>query len=133
MYSLFLQSGSYDCGLFAIAFATEVAHSKDPGACRFEQCKMRKHLFKCIRSGTLTPFPQQRRLSGGGVKTRDDIEVHCWCRMPELKDFTMIECTSCIKWFHIFCDDANICEENMDDTNGCVESVYSYFIEIFKI
>ncbi len=50
-------------------------HGRDPGACRFKQSEMRKHL---IHSGTLTPFPQQRRLSGGGV---DDIEIHCWCRM----------------------------------------------------
>ena len=42
---------------------------------------------------------------GQQVKACDDFEVHCYCRMPELKNVGMIECTSCSKWFHLACDD----------------------------
>ena len=35
-----------------------------------------------------------------------------------MKDFTMIECTACSKWFYVLCDDENICEENIDDTGS---------------
>ena len=35
---------------------------------------------------------------------RDDIEVHCHCRMPELKGVPMIECTSCSKCYHVDCE-----------------------------
>ena len=34
---------------------------------------------------------------------RDDIKVHCHCRMPEMKGTAMIECTSCLKLFHVVC------------------------------
>ena len=36
---------------------------------------------------------------GQQVKARDDFEVHCYCRMPELKNVGMIECTSCSNGF----------------------------------
>ena len=42
---------------------------------------------------------------GQQVKAHDDFEVHCYCRMPELKNVGMIECTSCSKWFHLVCGD----------------------------
>jgi len=39
-----MQSGSYDCGLFAIAFAAALALGKKPELFSFEQSKMRTHL-----------------------------------------------------------------------------------------
>ena len=42
---------------------------------------------------------------GQQFKAHDDFEVHCYCRMPELKNVGMIECTSCSKWFHLVCGD----------------------------
>ena len=76
----------------------------------FNQSKMRAHLYQCFMKGRLTPFPCTKRYLGVDVpghfkpKCRDDIEVHCHCRMPELKDVPMIECTKCNKWFHIDCE-----------------------------
>lgn len=35
---------------------------------------------------------------------RDDIEVYFQCRMPEIKDIPMIECSKCSKWFHVDCE-----------------------------
>ena len=38
------QSGSEDCGLFAIAFATSIAFGQDPLKTTYTQSFMRKHL-----------------------------------------------------------------------------------------
>ena len=40
-----LQVGSYDCGLFAIAYITGIAHGIEPARFVFEQSNMRRHLY----------------------------------------------------------------------------------------
>ena len=40
-----MQSGTYDCGLFAIAHATALALGEQPGNYLYDQPKMRKHLY----------------------------------------------------------------------------------------
>jgi len=41
------QTSSYDCGLFAIAYATALAYGHDPATHHYCQEKMRLHLRKC--------------------------------------------------------------------------------------
>ena len=53
-----LQSGYTDCGLFAIAYAVEIAHGYDPASVIFDQSKMRNHLHHCLTSKTLTKCPK---------------------------------------------------------------------------
>ena len=48
------QQGSCDCGIFAIATCTALAHGVTP---IFKQATMRHHLYECFCHGTLTPFP----------------------------------------------------------------------------
>ncbi len=56
-------------------------------------------------SGKCTPFPQKLRASKGQqLKAKDDFEIHCYCRMPELENIGMIDCTNCSQWFHLDCD-----------------------------
>ena len=100
-----MQSGGYDCGLFAIAFATALVHGEQPGRFLFDQDKMRHHLLKCLQEGELTPFPVKKtRRNACRVKSWDTIEVHCVCRMPEVSGVEMIECSNCKTWYHIpFC------------------------------
>ena len=111
-----MQGGSYDCGLFAIAFATALAHGMDPVECFFDQRKLRRHLYQCLVAGKLTPFPQAaNRPASKRAVVQDEIEIHCHCRMPELKNVAMIECCFCLKWFHVLCDDVDIkCLDNSD-------------------
>ena len=97
-----LQNGTSDCGLYAIAFATAVAFGHDPGSCLFDQQKLRRHLYHCLNVGRLESFPHKSRLSRG-VKCEDEFNIYCICRMPELKDVPMIECSKCTKWFHVYC------------------------------
>ena len=97
-----MQSGGYDCGLFAIAFATALADGEQPGRCLFDQNKMRQHLLKCLQEAAMTPFPlKKNRRNGCRVKSWDTIEVHCICRMPEVNGVDMIECSNCKTWYHI--------------------------------
>ena len=51
------QQGAVDCGLFAIAFATSVAHGCDPATSEYIQAHMRMHLLRCFSQGTLVLFP----------------------------------------------------------------------------
>ena len=42
------QKGTTDCGLFAIANATAIAHGKNPSKLQFKQKSMRAHLIDCF-------------------------------------------------------------------------------------
>ena len=56
-----IQSGYTDCGVFAIAYAVEIAHGYDPASVIFDQSKMRNHLHHCLTSKTLTRFPKKQQ------------------------------------------------------------------------
>ena len=101
----YLQVGSYDCGLFAIAYITGIAHGIEPARFVFEQSNMRRHLYQCFSSGKLTPFPGKELAKNDIVKFIDYIDVHCYCRMPELSGVEMLTCFECCEMIHIFCED----------------------------
>ena len=84
------QEGTYDYGLFAVAYATSAAHGQDPAKCTYDQKQMRQHLYRCLCNGKITPFPLKSSSSSSRVITSDNIEVHCHCRMPELKNVATI-------------------------------------------
>lgn len=53
------QQGGQDCGLFAAAYATEIAFgNKDPNFCMFDQPTMRSHLVSCLEAKKMSPFPK---------------------------------------------------------------------------
>ena len=54
------QTGFKDCGVFAIAIATSLAHFGLDGAMAacFNQSALRDHLLLCFENMCLTPFPQ---------------------------------------------------------------------------
>lgn len=54
------QEGQNDCGLFALAYAAELARNEDPSSKIFDQSKMRQHFFECLESGFIIPFPIKR-------------------------------------------------------------------------
>ena len=43
------QKGSSDCGLFLIAYATDLAYGNDPASYRYDQTKLRSHFLECLR------------------------------------------------------------------------------------
>ena len=52
------QNGSIDCGLFAIAVMTSLAHKEDPSTVMYDQKKMGQHLQECFSIKLIMPFPK---------------------------------------------------------------------------
>ena len=51
------QSGSNDCGHFAITLLTCLCFGVDPSTIKFDQACMRPHLIQCFEKGALSLFP----------------------------------------------------------------------------
>ncbi|CAH1249970.1 PKD2L1 [Branchiostoma lanceolatum] len=58
-----VQGSRFTCGLFAIAWAVEIAMGTDVTQVRYEESRMRAHLLDCFERGHLSPFPQVRRIT----------------------------------------------------------------------
>ena len=54
------QQGGVDCGLFAIAYAFDLATGTNPCDITYDQSLMRDHLLCCLESGQMHPFPRYR-------------------------------------------------------------------------
>lgn len=52
------QTGSAQCGVYAIAFAFALANSQDPSTIKFSQSLMRKHLVDCLIKQEFSTFPE---------------------------------------------------------------------------
>ena len=52
------QKGSSSCGLFAIAFTTNISGGISPVESEFNVTSMRKHLLECVEKQQLSAFPQ---------------------------------------------------------------------------
>jgi hypothetical protein len=75
------QTGSGDCGLFALAFATSLCIGQDPVNIIYSQQHMRNHLHDCLSSGVLTPFPVvSDRNVRKSVSFQIDEKLFCSCR-----------------------------------------------------
>ena len=57
-----IQLGSKDSGLFAIAYAVEIAYGNDPAKFIFKQSDMRQHLHNSLTSKSMSAFPKVREL-----------------------------------------------------------------------
>ena len=97
------QAGDNDCGLFAAAYCTSLAHGCNPSACVYEQASMRSHLLKCLEEKKMIPFPTIRQRRVGTAKVMD-VEVYCYCRCVN-DGSPMVQCDgkSYKEWFHIDC------------------------------
>ena len=42
------QNGSLDCGLFAIAVMTSLAHKENPSTVTYDQKRLKQHLQECF-------------------------------------------------------------------------------------
>ena len=57
------QINHYDCGVYAIAFATALMFDTDPSKITFDSQNMRQHLIECFTRQNLTSFPSLKLLS----------------------------------------------------------------------
>lgn len=87
------QGNGFDCGVFAIAFATSLANGQDPSTLLYIPDLLRNHL-------------KESRARKESVLSES---VFCHCRrtsyMLPAKGWTMVECECCMEWFHLMCVD----------------------------
>lgn len=101
------QTNGDDCGLFAIAFATDLAANIEPTTRKYDQEKFREHLLKCFKYGEISIFPgvkhnvvfQSNLVSKTSQKT---YRLFCICRdicfdenLHENAGNLLIECDVC--------------------------------------
>lgn len=97
------QNGVVDCGVFSVAFATDICHGLDPVAVSYDQRRMRDHLISCLEKKTFQPFPRSQTLVKLNARAFRSFKVYCSCRLPEHYDDKMIECEKCQDWYHYCC------------------------------
>ncbi|KZS16142.1 Uncharacterized protein APZ42_018158 [Daphnia magna] len=116
------QGNSFDCGVFAIAFATSLANGQDPSEIMYDPAKLRDHLRTCIDTELLSPFPStycRPRNRGEKIQSTD---VFCYCRRTDYASdckpasLEMVACdirgSNCVLWVHKMCDDTFPVESN---------------------
>ena len=64
------QRGSSDCGLYAVAYATDLANGIDPLKMSYSSEEMRPHFIKCLERSKLIPFPKELKLARAERATR---------------------------------------------------------------
>ena len=47
-----MQSNSVDCGVYVIAFLTDLCYGKDPASCWYASTEVCNHLLHILRKGT---------------------------------------------------------------------------------
>ena len=130
------QRNSQDCGVYAIAFITDLCYGRDPAAYQYAGSKeLRKHLLNCFQSGNMTAFPTIATISKVPSQTFL-MNVYCSCRLPIESEHTkikrnsatdMVQCGICDRWYHYNCVNLTIteakrikaCREMWMCNNGC--------------
>ena len=115
------QSGGSDCGLFAIANATELCFGLQPSHSVYNQSSMREHLINCFSHHKLLPFPKQTVDTKPTLLSTTEVKVYCICRLPEDNRQKMARCVSCLEWFHQKCLNipANAFRKNTKNSFTC--------------
>ena len=100
-----IQSGSTDCGLFAIAISTALAFGQNPSLEMYHQEDMRPHLQQCFVNQLMNPFPtKSTRRVDSFIKETVTIYVCPVCRMLENDNSkNMFGCDHCDNWYHDSC------------------------------
>ncbi|XP_066283580.1 polycystin-2-like protein 2 [Branchiostoma lanceolatum] len=97
------QWNANDSGLFAIAWAVDIAEGQDVIGVVYDEGKMRSHLEMCFTQGKLTPFPRltsRRRRVGPTNAHRITLVCHCeqGGRLGRME-----RCRACRRIFHVSC------------------------------
>jgi len=98
------QVGANDCGLFSLAFATDLCHGLDPVHLRHDQGSMRQHYVNCLENGAMVQFPRTtRRVPFHLNCNKSAVAIYCVCRLPYDKD-EYVQCSyKCKAWYHPTC------------------------------
>ena len=92
-----------DCGLFALAFATDLCYGIDPVTQSYDQENMRAHYVSCLDSLKMVPFPRSsRRVPYHPNTYKTTVAIFCVCRMPN-DNLEYVQCSQCNGWYHPTC------------------------------
>ncbi|XP_019627159.1 PREDICTED: uncharacterized protein LOC109472030 [Branchiostoma belcheri] len=92
-----LQESGSTCGLFAIAWAVDIAMGTDVTQVRYNESKMRAHLLDCFERGHLSPFPRVRQVTRRRASAVHRISLACRCGQsrPSTKLGGRVKCRKC--------------------------------------
>ncbi|XP_035670273.1 polycystic kidney disease protein 1-like 2 [Branchiostoma floridae] len=96
------QKNVFDCGLFAIAWAVDIAEGQDVSRVVYDDRKMRSHLETCFEQGKLTPFPRLTSRRKVGPTKAHQISLVCRCEQGGRLG-RMERCKACRRIFHVSC------------------------------
>ena len=88
-----------DCGLFALANITTLAHGEQPASVVYDQKLMRRHYLQCLENLEIRPFPIIR--GDVKIKAQFNIKLYCSCRLLCFAAKKMIQCNKCHEWYHL--------------------------------
>lgn len=122
------QQNNFDCGVFAIAFVTSLAHGQDPNTILYDRRSLRTHLQLCMSKRHFTPFPSKPGRPTRGKNSSQAAEevmysekVFCICRRTGYRlksdQWDMVRCDACKEWYHRMC--INNYPVNKRDTFVC--------------
>ena len=104
--SVLQQPSTIDCGIFAIAFATNLLYGNSSSNASYEHEKMPKHLFICLQQGSFTLFPRASAEASNSRSFTYNLDVYCTCwdlyfdeDVEKDKGYFMGQCCSCDDWF----------------------------------
>ncbi|CAB4019209.1 Calcium-responsive transcription factor, partial [Paramuricea clavata] len=97
------QIGVSECGLFALAFATDLCYGFDPANQHYDQTIMRQHYVNCLESKAMVPFPKTtKRVSCHATCIKTQVDIFCICRQPD-DHKQYVQCFRCQEWYHPTC------------------------------
>ncbi|XP_077975501.1 uncharacterized protein LOC144431350 [Styela clava] len=103
------------CGPFAISFCIALCERIRPEDIVFDEINLRKNIYDGISSKRFSPnFNIGRNHNKTNTKFMD-IQIFCNCRLPYIQNQTMIECTSCLEWYHPECCNTPVPTEALED------------------
>ena len=97
------QVSDKDCGLFSLAYATDLCHGLDPVNRKYDQGYMRQHYVNCLENGAMVPFPTtEKRVPYHLGCNKSSVAIYCVCRLPYDKE-EYVQCSTCKTWYHPTC------------------------------
>ena len=109
------QLNAFDCGVYAVAYATDLANNIDPTNSSYETQNIRDHLSSCLERGSLKPFPTTDKRTQRGKAKSCNLKLYCTCRMPffvsgpdEDEGLFMASCCICEDWYNKKCENVNV-------------------------
>ena len=97
------QEGSYDCGLFAIAWTYHLLVGDHPRTLTLDPQKLRQHLARCFERKKLSRFPKSRQEIPRSELAWVTVHTSCYSSMRPDSWNDMVQCDGCDKWYHMKC------------------------------